>query len=156
VAAESRTWEEPLVSTGNACVLPCTLLTLLPSANKCPSPSLSDCGTFEDQPDSASVKTADKKLPQNIWGNVENRSNAVLFIKRRSRRAHDILGRTHTMHAIGNAFNSICFGSNQNGIFFALPPLTMLPISATLASFCAWARLPILACKARSGKTSNP
>jgi hypothetical protein len=43
----------------------------------------------------------------------------MLFIKRRSRLAREILGRTYTMHAIRNAFDNVRFGSNPNGICFA-------------------------------------
>jgi hypothetical protein len=75
--------------------------------------------SFEDQPNSAAMEHADDKLPPNIRGNVQKRKDAMLFIKRRSRLAREILGRTHTMHAIRNAFDNMRFGSNQNGMCFA-------------------------------------
>ena len=75
--------------------------------------------SFEDQPNSAVMTHAAEKLPVCIRGNIEKRKNAILFIKRRSRVAREILGRTYSMHAIRNAFDSLSFGSNQNGIFYA-------------------------------------
>jgi hypothetical protein len=75
--------------------------------------------SFEDQPSSAATEHADEKLPPDIRGNVQKRKDAMLFIKRRSRLAREILGRTHTMHAIRNAFDNVRFGSNQNGMHFA-------------------------------------
>jgi hypothetical protein len=75
--------------------------------------------SFEDQPNLAAMEHADEKLPPNIRGNVQKHKDARLFIKRRSRLAREILGRTCTMHAIRNAFDSVRFGSNQNGMHFA-------------------------------------
>jgi hypothetical protein len=74
---------------------------------------------FEDQPNSAAMEHTDEKLPPDIRGNVQKRKDAMLFIKRRSRLALEILGRTHIMHAIRNAFDSVPFGSNQNRMCFA-------------------------------------
>ena len=75
--------------------------------------------SFQDQPNSVSMTTVDTRLPLNVRGNVEKHKHAVSFIKRRSRLARDILGRTYTMHAIRNAFDRIGFGTNQNKILSA-------------------------------------
>ena len=70
--------------------------------------------SFEDAVNSAAMASVDTKLPSDVRGNVEKRKNAVTFIKRRSRIARDILGRTYTMHAIRNAFDRLSFGTNYN------------------------------------------
>jgi hypothetical protein len=74
---------------------------------------------FEGREDSDVNKAIDTKYPLNVRGNKGKRKIATKFIERRSRLARDILGRTYTMHAIENAFDSISFGANQNKIHTA-------------------------------------
>jgi hypothetical protein len=75
--------------------------------------------SFEDQPNSVPMNTVNSELPHDVRGNVEKHKHAVSFIKRRSRLARDILGRTYTTHAIRNAFDCIGFGTNHNKILSA-------------------------------------
>jgi hypothetical protein len=75
--------------------------------------------SFEDARNSIAMTAVNENLPLHVRGNGEKRKNAVAFIKRRSRLARDILGRTYTMHAIRNAFDRISFGTNINKIYSA-------------------------------------
>jgi hypothetical protein len=110
---------------------------------------------FEDRHDSVSMTAAFTKLPMNVRGNAKKQKHAVMFIKRRSRLARDILGKTYTMHGIRNAFDRISFGTNSNKIFSATLVMT-LSTSATLVFFSTWDRLAISACKIRSVMTLKP
>ena len=77
--------------------------------------------SFEDEPNSEVMTAIPTKLPPTVRGHVTKRKHAISFIKRRSRLARDILGKTYTMHAIRNAFDHISFGTNLNKIYSATP-----------------------------------
>jgi hypothetical protein len=76
--------------------------------------------SFTSNSDSPSMEAIITKFPLTPRGRLTTKAKAAQdFVKRRAGLAREILGDVFTMHPLRNAWNSIGFGSNKNGIYSA-------------------------------------
>jgi hypothetical protein len=76
--------------------------------------------SFTSDSDSPSMEAIIDTFPLTPHGRpTKNAKAAQDFVKRRAGLARDILGDVFTMHPLHNAWNSISFGANKNGIYGA-------------------------------------